>query len=124
MYIDLAYYLDNGGEVMTDAAFSRCEFRARKILDRYTSGRVRQCEEIPEAVKRLMVELVSLEATQGAAVKDSQAVSSFSNDGYTETIADPLTTDKVAEIERDLIYEYLYDERTDNGIPMLYLGVV
>lgn len=124
MYIDLTYYYqENGGGEMEAAAFSHSEYRARKIVDRVTQGRVKAMEEVPEAVKRLMVELVTLEATQGAAVMDNQAVTSFSNDGYSETYADPLTGERVKEIECDLISEYLSDEVDDNGTPLLYLGV-
>ena len=124
MYIDLAYYKENGGKAdMTDAAFSRNEFRARKMVDRLTQGRVRNMEPVPEAVKRLMVELVSLEESQGAELTQHQAVTSFSNDGYSETYADPLTGERVKEIECDLILEYLSDEVDDTGTPLLYLGV-
>lgn len=123
MYIDLTYYMENGGKEMTDAAFSRVEFRARKIVDRFTQGRVQRMSAIPEAVKRLMVELVTLEVTQGAAVQENQAVTSFANDGYSETYADPLTGERVKEIEGNLILEYLSGETDDNGTPLLWLGV-
>lgn len=124
MYIELEYYLVNGGREMTEAAFSRNEFRARKLVDRLTQGRIKAMAAVPEAVKRLMVELVTLEATQGAEITENQAVTSFSNDGYSETYADPLTGERVKEIECDLISEYLSDETDDNGTPLLYLGVV
>lgn len=123
MYIDLTYYQANGGREMTEAAFSRSEFRARKLVDRLTQGRVKSMTKVPEAVKRLMVELVSLEESQGAELTQQQAVTSFSNDGYSETYADPLTGERVKEIECDLISEYLSDEVDDNGVPLLYLGV-
>ena len=124
MYIDFDYYLANGGsETMTDAAFVRNEFRARKLVDRMTLGRVKRMALVPEAVKQLMVELVTLEATQGAAVLEHKPVTSFSNDGYSETYADPLTGERVKEIECDLVLEYLSDEVDDNGMPLLYLGV-
>ena len=124
MYIDLTYYKQNGSKAdMTDAAFSRNEFRARKLVDQRTQGRVKNMAQVPEAVKRLMVELVTLESTQGAELTENQAVSSFSNDGYSETYADPLTADRVKEIEIDLIEEYLSDETDDDGTPLLYLGV-
>lgn len=125
MYIDIAYYKENGGEgTMTDAAFSRNEFRARKVVDRLTQGRVKNMAKVPEAVKRLMVELVGLEANQGAELLQHQAVSSFSNDGYSETFAEPLTEERVKEIEHRLVNEYLSEEVDDSGIPLLYLGVV
>lgn len=124
MYIDISYYKSNGGKGdMSDAAFSRYAFRAEKILDKYTQGRLKKMAVVPEAVKRLMVELVTLESTQGAEIAENRAVQSFSNDGYSETYADPLTTEKVKEIEVDLINEYLCDERTADGVPLLYLGV-
>lgn len=123
MYIDLTYYKENGGKDMTDAAFSRNEFRARKLVDRVTQNRITKMQAVPEAVKRLMVELITMEDTQGAQVMENQAVTSFSNDGYSQTFADPLTVDRVKELENDLIVEYLSGETDDNGVPLLYLGV-
>ena len=123
MYIELEYYVCNSGRDMTEDAFSRNEFRARKLVDKLTQGRVKNMAQVPEAVKRLMVELVSLEQSQGAELTQQQAVTSFSNDGYSETYADPLTGERLKEIECDLILEYLSDEVDDNGVPLLYLGV-
>lgn len=124
MYIDIAYYKANGGKAdMADAAFARNEFRARKLVDKLTQGRVKNMAEPPEAVKRLMVELVSLESTQGAEIAENQPVTSFSNDGYSETYAEPLTGERVKQIECDLISEYLSEETDANGTPLLWLGV-
>lgn len=123
MYIDLTYYKHNGGKEMTEAAFAGAEFRARKLVDRYTQNRVRSMESVPEAVQRLMVELVTLEFTQGAAVLENQTVSSFSNDGYSETYAEPLTAERIRELENELILTYLLGEQDDNGVPLLWLGV-
>ena len=124
MYIDLAYYLMKGGELdITDATFSSNEFRARKIVDRLTQGRVKNMKVVPEAVKQLMVELVTLESTQGAKATERKCVTSFSNDGYSETYADPLTGEQVKEIECNLVFEYLSEETDDEGTPLLYLGV-
>lgn len=123
MYIEISYYLANGGTEMDDAAFSRNEYRARKIVDRLTQNRVTKMQNVPEAVQRLMVELVTLEATQGAAALDNQPVSSFSNDGYSETYAQPMTAETVKQLEMDLVVDYLAEETDDNGTPLLYLGV-
>ena len=124
MYIDYLYYVNNSSDIIPDAAFARCEFRARKIVDKHTFGRVKRMAVVPEAVRRLMVELVTLESTQGGSIKDNPALSSFSNDGYSETIADPLTAETVKQIEEELIHEYLCDEVDDEGTPLLYMGVV
>lgn len=124
MYIDLSYYLQNGGKAdMTDAAFPQFEFRARKIVDRLTQNRVKNMQAVPEAVKRLMVELVTLESTQGAEMTERKSVTSFSNDGYSETYADPLTGEQVKELECELVSEYLSGETDDEGTPLLWLGV-
>ena len=123
MYIDKNYYIENGGTMMDDAAFSRNEYRSRKILDRVTQNRITKMTQVPEAVKRLMVELVTLEANQGAAVMENQPVTSFSNDGYSETYAQPLTTEMVRQLEMDLIVDYLAEETDDAGTPLLYMGI-
>lgn len=124
MYIDLKSYQEYGGENgITSAAFAREEFRARKLVDNATQNRVSKMREVPEAVKLLMVELIGLERTQGARLLENQPVTSFSNDGYSETYADPLTADRVKEIEQDLICQYLAGECDDSGVPLLYLGV-
>ena len=124
MYIDLSYYRNNGGKTdVTDSAFPQFEFRARKIVDRLTQNRVKNMQAVPEAVKLLMVELVTLESTQGAEMTERKSVTSFSNDGYLETYADPLTGEQVKEIECELVSEYLSGETDDEGTPLLYLGV-
>ena len=124
MYIDYVYYQEHGGTTgLTCATFSRNEFRARKLVDKLTQGRVAKMAAVPEAVQLLMVELILMEETQGAALMDNQPVTSFANDGYSETYADPLTADRVKELEMDLIHQYLSGEVDDNGTPLLYLGV-
>lgn len=123
MYIDLSYYKTNGGKAMDDTAFPKMEFRARMMLDRLTQGRIQKMKAVPETVKRLMVELIGLEIGQGAEATDRKSVTSFSNDGYSETYADPLTGEQVKEMQCSLISEYLAEETDDDGTPLLYLGV-
>ena len=124
MYIDLGYYVDKGGtQGITSAVFARNEFRARKLVDKATQNRVAKMREVPEAVKMLMVELIRMEENQGAQILESQPVTSFSNDGYSETYADPMTADRVKELEYNLIDQYLEGEYDDNGVPLLFLGV-
>lgn len=124
MYIDFDYYMSNGGSNEVDiAAFSRQEFRAEKIVDRYTANRIRSMASIPEAVQRLMVELVNIERAQGSVAVETPVIQSFSNDGYSESYAEPATVERVKEIEGNLILEYLSGEMDDNGVPLLWLGV-
>lgn len=123
MYIDLSYYKNNGGKTVEDTAFPKLEFRARMMLDRLTQGRIQKMKAVPETVKRLMVELIGLEIGQGAELTERKSVTSFSNDGYSETYADPLTGEQVKEIQCNLVSEYLSEETDDEGTPLLYLGV-
>ena len=123
MYIDLSYYKNNGGKTVEDTAFPKLEFRARMMLDKLTQGRIQKMKAVPETVKRLMVELIGLEIGQGAELTERKSVTSFSNDGYSETYADPLTGEQVKEIQCNLVSEYLSEETDDEGTPLLYLGV-
>ena len=123
MYIDLSYYKNNGGKTVEDTAFPKLEFRARMMLDRLTQGRIQKMKAVPETVKRLMVELIGLEIGQGAELTERKSVTSFSNDGYSETYADPLTGEQVKEIQCNLVSEYLSEETDDEGTPLLFLGV-
>jgi len=124
MYIDYAYFKANGGdEAVTEAAFPALEYRARKIIDPVTQKRVQAMAAVPEAVKRLMVELINIESVSGSNVILRPAVSSFSNDGYSETYAEPVTAEAISAAERRLIRQYLADETDDEGTPLLWLGV-
>ena len=124
MYIDQEYYLANSSnQDTTGAAFARNEFKARKLIDRLTQGRVSKMETVPESVQMLMVELIDLESSQGSELMKNQPVTSFSNDGYSETYAEPLTAERVRQLEEELIYQYLSGETDGRGTPLLYLGV-
>jgi len=70
-----------------------------------------------------MVELINIESVSGSNVILRPAVSSFSNDGYSETYAEPVTAEAISAAERRLIRQYLADETDDEGTPLLWLGV-
>jgi len=124
VYIDYTYFCENGGSAdVTAPAFLAVEYRSRAIVDRYTQQRVQGMTNIPEAVKRLMVELVNAEAHGGANAILNPAVSSFSADGYSETYAAPATAETVAAGEAALVKAYLAGVRDDKGTPLLWLGV-
>lgn len=124
MYIDYVFYAANGGSsTVSAAAFSPLEYRARKIVDRLTQGRVQRMTSVPEAVKMLMVELVNIESVSGSQALLNPAVSSFSNDGYSETYAEPVTQERIEAAQTALVRHYLAGERDDDGTPLLWLGV-
>lgn len=123
MYITYDEYTQMGGTA-AEAAFPRLEYMARKRIDRYTQNRVKAMQEVPESVKRCAVELVTaMSKSDPTKIASEAALSSFSNDGYSESYAEPLT----AEMQEGNIYGivrcFLAGEVDDNGTPLLFLGV-
>jgi hypothetical protein len=125
VYIDLQYYKSNGGIDMTDAAFSRNEFRARKTVDRLTQGRVQNMAQVPEAVKLCMMQAIQYDATYGVeAQADNPVISSYNTDGYSESYGS--ASDQAQAAHKSLyrtVRNLLYGELDDKGVPLLYRGV-
>lgn len=125
MYLTYAEYVDYGG-TMAEADFTLAEFRARKRLDWLTDSRVAAMAEIPEAVKMAMMAIVKAD---GAVSVDAQAsaplVDSFSTDGYSESYGS--AAERTATMERQLsreLAQLLHGVKDDNGVPLLYRGVM
>ena len=123
MYLTYEEYAEMGGTA-AEAAFSRLEYMARKRIDRYTQNRVKAMEEVPEAVKRCMVELINaMNITDPTVTASNAPLSGFSNDGYSESYAEPMTAETLENNLYALIRCLLSGEADDNGTPLLYLGV-
>lgn len=118
MYLSYDKYREWGGTI-DDAAFSRFAFGAEQAIRRATFGRVDRMQEIPEAVKRLVFELVGIaeEAAQENANMTSEKVGEWSKSYEVATEADRQAKTNT------LIRNYLMAETDDNGVPLLYLGV-
>ena len=50
-------------------------------------------------------------------------LSGFSNDGYSESYAEPVTAERLEANLYGLILAYLSTETDDSGTPLLWLGV-
>ena len=114
MYLTYDEYAEMGG-TLNEAAFSRLELKARKLIDQRTFGRLKGLAEQSEVVKKLVFELMVVEEKEQNGV-----LQSVSNDGYSETYA-------VANNEQKsvcLIAAYLSQEKTADGTPLLYCGVM
>ena len=114
MYLTYDEYTEMGGTLST-AAFSRLEFKARKLIDQRTFGRLKGLVQQPEAVKKLVFELMVVEEKEQNGV-----LQSVSNDGYSETYAVVNNEQK----STCLIAAYLAQEKTADGTPLLYCGVI
>ena len=125
MYLTYDEYAMYGG-TMSEADFPLAEFKARKRIDTLTDSRVEKMAEVPEAVKLAMVSIIKADSAVGV---DAQAgaplVASFSTDGYSESYGS--AADQTANVERQLTAELrrlLYGVKDDDGVPLLYRGLV
>ena len=116
MYLTFAEYQALGGTI-TATAFPLLEFKARKMIDSYTQGRVNKMTAIPEDIKKCMFELIgkiSTEQEYGAGMITSESSGSYS---YSVDIS----TSNQSKAET--IRTYLSGVTDDNGIYLLFAGV-
>ena len=125
MYLTYDEYQSYGG-TLPESDFTLAEFKARKRVDYLTDSRVEAMAEVPEAVKLAMMSIIKADGVVGV---DAQAgaplVASFSTDGYSENYGS--AADQTANVEKQLnreIDRLLYGVKDDNGVPLLYRGVM
>lgn len=111
-YLTFDDYIAMGG-TLTDTEFDRLEYRAKKLIDNATQGRLKNADSIPDEVKRCMFELLAY-LTDTLKNGSVSAVSGFSNDGYSVTYAEQKNA--TGQIY-DIIYDYLADA------DLMYCGV-
>lgn len=104
--------------------FNVLEYEARKQIDKYTFGRLQNLDKQEQETKMCIQKLIStLENYKTLEVQD-KTISSESIDGYSVTYAKP-TKDSIeyrnSEI-RDVIRDYLFNCKLDDGTPYLYTG--
>ena len=126
MYLLYSEYVAYGGN-LSEAAFNRLEFKARKAIDQKTFGRLKNEAVISEPVKRLMFELVNTIRNLDTEGIDYQPlIASESNDGYSISFysGSIMTIEQKQKIISNMIDEYLADEVDSNGTPLLYCGAL
>lgn len=124
MYLTYAEYTAMGGTI-SQAAYNRLEFKARKIIDQHTYGRLMALETQSESVKTAMFELVGLVQKSDVTSTDSKQISSESvGDVSTSYAAVTIASFEQLKAENlDVIGSYLSDEKLEDGTPLLYMGV-
>jgi hypothetical protein len=125
-YLTPDQYIAYGGQ-LSAIAFTPLELKSRKRIDKLTDCRVQPMAEagnVPEAVQLCMMALIDMESKAGiAAQATTPSPTSFSTDGYTESYGNmPDAAAADAQMDR-LVKEYLYGEKDDHGVPLLYRGV-
>lgn len=122
-YLTYDEYVNYGGTA-TQTAFPPLEFKARKQIDYLTASRVQNMASVPEAVKLCMVTVMNMvQATGAEAQATNPQLTSFNNDGYSESYGNALSADDTAKQTKKEIESMLYGEVDDNGVPLLYRGV-
>lgn len=123
-YLTYEQYVALGHSAVNPAMFPQLELLARKRIDLMTASRVKAMGAVPEAVCVCMAALIDMEQTVGTEAQVAHPVAtSFSTDGYSESYGNALSIDSAAAQMNKLVKVYLFDERDDNGIPLLYRGV-
>lgn len=123
-YMTYHEYLKSCGDPISEAEFRLLEFRARKRIDYLTDSRVQNMQSVPESVKLCVASLIGIEKKAGIEAQiDNPVVTSFSNDGYSESYGKALSVGDVERTTSSMIRSMLWGETDDKGIPLLYRGL-
>ena len=123
MYLTYVEYQEYGGS-LSEIDFRTAELKARKRIDRLTDSRVEAMETVPDAVKLCIYAIIGMENAVGREKQALEpAITSFNNDGYSETYGNLQSVEDAEASITALIGEYLYGETDDYDIPLLYRGV-
>ena len=124
-YLTYEEYKGLGG-TLSQMSFNILEFEARKTIDKYTFGRLKQLENQIQEVKLCVYDLIKLNECYDVQINNpkSKGVASESTDGYSISYKD--TTKETIETRNnetlDIISNYLSDCQLDDGTPYLYRG--
>lgn len=123
IYLTYEEYSNIGG-ICDLTAFNRNIDRACGIIDNATHNRIECMAEVPQRAKALCRDLVEYlarnDTTEIAVTSRSQSAGGVSE---SESYATKTADDVYGDIQ-NMIYDYLANEKTDNGIPLLYRGAM
>lgn len=123
IYLTYDEYSAMGG-ICDLTAFNRNIDRACGVIDNATHNRIECMEEVPQRAKALCRDLVEYLARNNtneiAVTSRSQSAGGVSE---SESYATKTADDIYGDIQ-NMLYDYLGNEKTDNGIPLLYRGAM
>lgn len=117
MYLTFTEYETMGGK-LEKTAFTSLEFKARKLIDKHTFGRLKELDNQVEAVKRCVYDLVGKYDKYNTSLEGNLKAESV--DGWSKTYQ---STNEQLEALDELVDSYLSEEQLDDGTPYLYRGV-
>lgn len=127
-YLTYDEYKALGGNLFRDQTpFNLSEMKARKIIDKYTQGRLIDLETQVQEVKSCVYDLINLGMgydSSGDNYLKNRGISSESTDGYSVSFgsvsSDTVKTRK--QEEYNIVFDYLAECKLEDGTPYLYRG--
>lgn len=121
-YLDYQEYVSIGG-VCDTTAFNRNIDRVCGIIDNATRNRIECMVEVPQKAKALCRDLLEyLVENNGVKIVTSKSQSA-GGVSESESYATKTADDVYGDIQ-NMLYDYLGNEKTDNGTPLLYRGAM
>ena len=122
IYLTYAEYKGIGG-TLEETAFIRNIDRACGIIDNATHNRIEYMAKVPQKAKALCRDLleylVENNSTKIITSKSQSAGGVSESESYATKTADDIYGDI-----QNMLYDYLGNEKTDNGTPLLYRGAL
>ena len=122
-YLTYDEYSEMGG-ICDLTAFNRNIDRACGIIDNATHNRIECMAEVPKRAKAFCRDLVEYlaknDTTETAVTSRSQSAGGVSE---SESYATKTADDVYGDIQ-NMLYDYLGNEKDDNGTPLLYRGAM
>lgn len=121
-YLSFEEYQELGG-TLEEAPFNILEFEARKKIDQYTFGRLKELTKQIQEVRMCSYKIINLLNEYSAF--ENKGISSENIDGYSVSYSANGESTSKSKIEgiRSIIRTYLAECYLDDGTPYLYTGV-
>ena len=115
MYLTYEEYKQMGG-ALDETAFTSCCIDAEMKINSATFNRIKNTNKAIKGCTKKLIDIIS-----NADITNAK-ISSFSHDGLSQTFSRPSSDEYEREINKT-IYDYLINEVSDDGTPLLYCGV-
>ena len=122
IYLTYTEYKEIGG-TLEQAAFIRNIDRACGVIDNATHNRIECMAKVPQNVKPLCRDLLEYLVRNNDVKIVTSKSQSAGGVSESESYATKTADDIYGDIQ-NMLYDYLGNEKTDNGIPLLYRGAM
>lgn len=123
LYLTFPEYQELEGN-LEEMPFNILSFKAQKIIDKHTSGRLKSLTEQAKEVKMCVFDLMKVLESYDTVIKNT-GISSENTDGYSVSYG-AISSENAKSMTADInncIRSWLADCKLDDGTPYLYCGV-